>query len=184
MSKKDKSAEGSSAEQEIGAIPEMEEPDEIQDWKEELLNVLISMTPDAFERLAQRLLRESGFVQVEVTGRSGDGGIDGKGIVKINDFLSFHVMFQCKKYQGTVGPRQVRDFRGAMQGRTDKGLIITTGTFTRDALKEAARDGAPPIDLIDGNQLVEKLKKLSLGVNTKIIQEELVEIDNEWFKNI
>ncbi|MDD2443563.1 MAG: restriction endonuclease [Desulfotomaculaceae bacterium] len=184
MPKKNRSAEEASVDREIGAAPEMEEPDEIQDWKDELLSVLISMTPDAFERLTQRLLRESGFVQVEVTGRSGDGGIDGKGIVKINDFLGFHVMFQCKKYQGTVGPGHVRDFRGAMQGRSDKGLIITTGTFTRDAIREAARDGAPPIDLIDGNQLVEKLKKLSLGVNTKIIQEESVGIDNEWFKSI
>lgn len=184
MFKKNVSAEESSTDQDDGTVPEMEEPDEIKDWREELLNVLMSMTPDAFERLAQRLLRESGFIQVDVTGRSGDGGIDGKGIVKINDFLSFHVMFQCKKYQGSVGPGQIRDFRGAMLGRTDKGLLITTGTFTRDAIKEATRDGAPPIDLIDGNQLVEKLKDLSLGVKTEIIQIESVEIDNEWFNNI
>jgi restriction system protein len=120
------------------------------------------MKPDAFERLIQRLLRESDFIQVEVTGRSSDGGIEGKGIYRINDFLSFHVMFQCKKYQGSVTAGNIRDFRGAMLGRTDKGLFITTGSFTRDAIKEATRDGAPPIDLIDGEQLIEKLKELSL----------------------
>jgi restriction system protein len=162
----------------------VEAPAEIQSWKDELLEVLVSMSPDGFERLTQRILRESGFVQVEVTGRSGDGGIDGKGIVKINDFLSFHVMLQCKKYQGSVTAGHVRDFRGAMQGRTDKGLLLTTGSFTRDAIREATRDGAPPIDLIDGNQLVEKLKQLSLGVQTKIVQVESIKVDKDWFKNI
>jgi restriction system protein len=73
----------------------------------------------------------------------------------------------------------VRDFRGAMVGRADKGLIITTGNFTRDASAEATRDGAPPIDLIDGEQLIDKLKDLRLGIETK--QVEVVEIDREWF---
>lgn len=98
----------------------------------------------------KRMLRESGFVQVEVTGRSGDGGIDRKGIVKVGGLLSFHVLFQCKKYQGSVAAGAIRDFRGALVGRADKGLFVTTGTFTRDAMREATRDGAPPIDLIDG----------------------------------
>ena len=133
-------------------------------WHQQLHKILLSLDPYAFERLAQRLLRESGFIQVQVTGKSGDGGIDGVGIARINGFLSFHVLFQCKRYQGSVTAGQIRDFRGAMQGRTDKGLFITTGTFTRDALKEATRDGAPPIDLIDGEQLVQRLKELSLGV--------------------
>ncbi len=128
------------------------------------------------------MLRESGFIQVEVTGKSGDGGIDGIGIARINGFLSFHVLFQCKRYQGAVTPSQIRDFRGAMQGRTDKGLFITTGTFTREAVKEATRDGAPPIDLIDGEQLVQRLKELGLGVKIKMV--ESVEVDTEWFSKI
>jgi restriction system protein len=161
---------------------EEEQPEEFKDWRKNLRRILVSMKPAAFERLAQRLLRESGFTQVEVTGKSGDGGIDGKGIVRLNGFLSFHVMFQCKKYDGSVSSNQVRDFRGAMQGRADKGLLITTGTFTRDAMKEATRDGAPPIDLIDGEQLVDKLKELSLGVKTIVVEE--VEIDQEWFERI
>lgn len=116
-----------------------EEVDNSEEWKEQLLNILYNITPAAFERLAQRLLRESGFFQVEVTGKVGDGGIDGKGIVRVSGLLSFHVIFQCKRYKGSVTPSQIRDFRGAMQGRADKGLVITTGTFTREAIKEATR---------------------------------------------
>lgn len=155
---------------------------ETTDWKEKLLNVLFNIQPDAFERLAQRLLRESGFVQVEVTGKSGDGGIDGKGIIKISGFLSFHVIFQCKRYRGSVTPSQIRDFRGAMQGRADKGIFITTGTFTRDAIKEATRDGAPPIDLIDGELLCDKLQEYKLGVETKLIEK--YDINSEWFNKL
>ncbi len=127
----------------------------------------------------KRLLRESGFVHVEVTGRSGDGGIDGKGIARLSGLLSFHVIFQCKRYQGTVSAGHIRDFRGAMVGRTGKGLFITTGTFTRDAIREATRDGAPPIDLIDGDQLADKLKELRLGVKTEVVEK--VAIDESWF---
>ncbi len=149
-------------------------------WQEELLEQLLKLSPSAFERLCQRILRESGFVQVEVTGRSGDGGIDGRGIIKIGGLLSFHIIFQCKRYAGSVSSQQIRDFRGAMVGRADKGLFITTGSFTRDAKQEAIRDGAPPIDLIEGNDLVEKIKELKLGI--KIETEESIKIDKEWFE--
>ncbi len=158
---------------------EITEKIEETNWKEQLLNVLFDIPPEAFERLAQRLLRESGFIQVEVIGKTGDGGIDGKGIVRISGFLSFHVIFQCKRYKGSITPSQIRDFRGAMQGRADKGLFITTGTFTRDAIKEATRDGAPPIDLIDGELLCDKLKEFKLGVETELI--ESVEVKTEGF---
>lgn len=158
------------------------EAEEIATWKEQLLITLQGIAPDAFERLAQRILRESGFVQVEVTGKTGDGGIDGKGIVRINGFLSFHVIFQCKRYKGSISAGQIRDFRGAMQGRADKGLFITTGSFTRDAAREATRDGAPPIDLIDGDLLCEKLKELRLGIEVELI--ETVTLKNDWFLNL
>lgn len=160
----------------------VEEVNNSEEWKEKLLNTLYNISPAAFERLSQRLLRESGFFQVEVTGKVGDGGIDGKGIVRVSGLLSFHVIFQCKRYRGSVTPSQVRDFRGAMQGRADKGLIITTGTFTREAIKEATRDGAPPIDLIDGELLCDKLKELKLGIETQLT--ETVGIKNEWFNNL
>ena len=163
----------------------VESPEEVQHWREELHQILTKeLSPDAFERLTKRLLRESGFVQVEVTGRSGDGGIDGKGIVRVSGLLSFHVVFQCKRYQGSVTSSQVRDFRGAMIGRADKGLLITTGSFTRDAVTEATRDGAPPIDLINGDQLADKLKELSLGVSTTEEVVERVEVDASWFSHI
>jgi len=149
-------------------------------WKDKLNVVLTQrLSPQGFERLVQRILRESGFVAVEVTGRTGDGGIDGKGIARINGFMSFHVLFQCKRYKGAVGSAEIRDFRGAMVGRADKGLFITTGTFTPAAVKEATRDGAPPIDLVVGDELAEKLKELSLGVTTELVPRILVNAD--WF---
>ncbi len=153
-------------------------------WQDELLGILLKMESKAFERLIQRLLRESGFIQVEVTGQSGDGGIDGKGIMRLGGLLSFHVIFQCKRYNGSVGAGQVRDFRGAMVGRADKGLLVTTGNFTKDAVKEATRDGAPAIDLVDGDQLVNKLKELSLGVQTKKVEVEQIVLDSSWFATI
>jgi restriction system protein len=152
---------------------EEEEEDEIEDialsWKERLLEALLAIEPSAFERLCQRVLRESGFVKVEVTGRSGDGGIDGTGVLRLN-LLSFQVPFQSKRYRGSVGAPVVRDFRGAMVGRADKGLIITTGTFTADARREATRDGAPAIDLVDGDGLCDLLKSLRIGVKVETIE--------------
>ena len=160
------------------------ENEEIEEnWKNSLIQILIErLSPAAFERLIKRVLRETGFVQVEVTGRTNDGGIDGKGTAKINGILSFHVVFQCKKYKGAVSAPQIRDFRGAMAGRTDKGLFITTGYFTREAIKEASRDGAPAIDLVDGEKLAEKLKELSLGVKVEHIERVIIEPD--WFDSI
>lgn len=161
-----------------------EETEEQVKWQEELLDVLLDMPPSSFERLVQRLLRESGFIQVEVTGRSGDGGIDGHGILRLGGFLSFRIIFQAKRWRGTLGAGQVRDFRGAMVGRADKGLLITTGAFTKEAVREATRDGAPAIDLVDGDQLVDKLKQLSLGVQTKRVEVEQVTVNSDWFQNL
>lgn len=150
-------------------------------WQDELLNVLKSMSADAFERLCQRLLRESGFTKVEVSGRVGDGGIDGAGVLRVN-LLSFHVRFQCKRYSGSVATREVRDFRGAMVGRADKGLFITTGRFTGDAEREAVRDGAPAIDLIDGMALCDLLKDLQLGIKTETV--EVPRVDAGFFAGV
>lgn len=162
----------------------IEELEKEESWEDDLLNVVKSISPAAFERLCQRVLRESGFIQVEVTGRSGDGGIDGKGVVRVGGLLSFHVLFQAKRYKGSVSPTIVRDFRGALVGRADKGLIITTGTFTRDARIEAQRDGATPIDLIDGEDLAQKLKELAIGVEVKEKIVEEVIIDKKFFEQL
>ena len=151
VQKLDKQQKG--PEREEGAEEIVDPPEEVQSWRAALYSVLTNLDPSAFERLVKRLLRESGFVHVEVTGRSGDGGIDGKGIARTHGFLSFHVVFQCKRYQGTVGSSQIRDFRGA-----------------------------PPIDLVDGDQLADKLKELSLGIKTETV--ERVKVEEDWFKNL
>jgi restriction system protein len=165
-------------------IPEelLQEEAQEEAWRLKLNGILANLDPTAFERLAQRMLRELGFTQVDVTGRSGDGGIDGRGTARVNTVMSFHVLFQCKRYKGTVGPGEIRDFRGAMVGRADKGLFITTGAFTPAAIKEATRDGAPPIDLIDGEGFAEQLKELGLGVRKELV--ETIKVDEKWFDGV
>lgn len=153
------------------------------DWQEALLDILTKMSPSAFENLAKRILRESGFSSVMVTGSSHDGGIDGMGVLQVS-LLSFPVYFQCKRYKGSVPSSAVRDFRGAMSGRGEKGLLITTGTFTKSARDEAQRDGAPPIDLIDGGRLCELLKENELGVSTTQRVVEDVTVDSGFFASL
>lgn len=147
------------------------------DYRSELMGILQGLPPDGFERLCQRLLRESGFQQVNVTGRTGDGGIDGNGLLEVNPFVSFRVLFQCKRYTGSVSVSQVRDFRGAMMGRADKGIILTTGTFTSDAKQEAVRDGVPPIELVSGEKLLDMLEQLELGLKPVTTYE----VDDDFF---
>lgn len=172
-----KEAAAKPADQPVPEVPEEEA------WKQTLHAVLTQrLSPAAFEKLVQRVLRESGFTQVEVTGRTGDGGIDGRGIARIHGLMSFHVLFQCKRYKGSVSASEIRDFRGAMVGRADKGLFISTGTFSPSAIKEATRDGAPPIDLIDGTELAEKLRELGLGVRTETV--EVPRVDAKWFDDL
>ena len=155
----------------------IEIPDEDNNHRTILLHKLMDLPADGFERLCQRLLRESGFESVTVTGKSGDGGIDGIGILQVNAFVSFKVLFQCKRYSGSVVPSQVRDFRGAMMGRADKGIILTTGTFTSDAKKEAVRDGVPPIELVDGEKLLDMFETLEFGLKPK----KAYDIDERFF---
>jgi restriction system protein len=164
------------------ASDEVESTD-TDDWKERLLEELLKMSPTAFENLAQRLLRAAGFTQTSVTGGSNDGGIDGMGRYRMS-LVSFPVFFQCKRYKGSVGPEKVRDFRGAMAGRGDKGLLITTGSFTVNAQQEATRDGVPPIDLIDGEELCELLKQYKLGVRTTERVVEDVEVVSSFFEEL
>jgi restriction system protein len=145
--------------------------------REQFLDLITNLHFSGFERLCQRLLREAGFQQVTVTGRSGDNGIDGEGILEVNPFVTFKVLFQCKRYKGSVGAPVIRDFRGAMLGRADKGIILTTGAFTQDARREARRDGAPPVELVDGDKLVEMFEKLELGLTPRIT----FDIDQRFF---
>ena len=166
----------------ISGKPEAVEdtPPDLLDAEEmALLPVIQQLSPSGFERLCQRLLREHGFLNVRVTGRSGDGGVDGEGILEINPLLSFKVLFQCKRYQGSVGAAAIRDFRGALIGKADKDILITTGTFTLEAKREAVRDGANPIELVDGEKLVRMFEQRQLGVKPRVVYE----VDLEFFKD-
>lgn len=149
-----------------------------QSHRDKLLGLLQRMSPSGFEKICQRLLRESGFTQVQVTGKSGDGGIDGYGLLEINPLLSFKVMFQSKRYTNSIGPDKIRDFRGAIAGRADRGIFITTSWFTSEAKKESVRDGADPVELVDGERLVDLFEKLELGVHIKNVYE----IDTSFFE--
>lgn len=171
------------AEAEVASSGEPEATDLPATWQEQLLSLLLKMAPDAFERLAKRLLREAGFVGVTVTGKSGDGGIDGTGVYRLS-LVSFPVFFQCKRWKGSVSSAAVRDFRGAMVGRGEKGLLITTASFTADAKREATRDGAPPVDLIDGDRLCDLLKDYGLGIRTEERVVEDVRVLPQFFQDL
>jgi len=159
-------------EKEVLIEQEETDPDTVEiNAENNLLSVLKSLSPAGFERVCKELLREHGFENVEVTGKSHDGGIDGYGTLEINPFVSFKVLFQCKRYQGSVSRSQVGDFRNAMIGRAEKGIILTTGTFTNSAENEASRDGAPKIELVDGKKLVQMFEKVQLGVKAKTVYE-------------
>ena len=153
---------------------------ESRSWREQIADRLFSLDPYAFERLAQRLLRECGFTDVEVTKKSGDGGIDGTGKLRINGVFSFNVAFQCKRYKGQVGAPQIRDFRGSLTTNVEKGVLITTGTFSREAKAEAASNGKRLIDLMDGEELINKLAEYNIGLN----EVKSYEIDEDFFNSL
>ena len=155
-------------------------PEELEPWKTELADTLHNMNPYAFERLAMLLLRECGFSQVRVTKKSGDGGIDGIGKWRINGIFSFNVAFQCKRYTGSVSAGDIRDFRGLLTTDIEKGIFITTGTFTRAAREEASNAGKQQIDLIDGTEFIGKLIEYRLGVTEKTIYE----VDKAFFEKV
>lgn len=175
-----RNTEGQDSSTDTGDLDESLDVSDAPDWREVLLDRLLQLSPIGFERLAQRLLREADFRDVQVLGKSGDGGIDGVGDLRIS-LVSFPVYFQCKRYKDAVGSDAVRDFRGAMSGRGEKGLLITTSTFTREARREASRDGAPPIELVTGLELAELLKRYEIGVTTIKRSVEDVSINPEYF---
>lgn len=158
----------------------VEVPEEIRPWRKRLYDVITNMDPYGFERLSQRLLRECGFTQVEVTKKSGDGGIDGTGKLKINGIFSFNIAFQCKRYHGVVGAAEIRDFRGSLTTNIEKGVFITTGSFSKAAIDEAAAPGKQQIDLIDGEEFISKLAEFGIGVRE--IKD--YEIDEDYFSKI
>lgn len=167
------------------AEKEMEEagveiPEEVRPWRKKLYDVLTNMNPYSFEKLTQRLLRECGFDDVRVTKKSGDGGIDGTGKLRINGIFSFNIAFQCKRYQGSVGAPDIRDFRGSLDNNIEKGVFITTGSFSKAAIEEASTPSKKQIDLINGEEFISKLAEFGLGV--KEVKD--YEIDEEYFAKI
>lgn len=175
--RKKKSPKPLSGDAELG-IPDPDEAPAVPNHRDHLLSLLKSLPPDGFERFCQALLRESGFTEVKVTGKSGDGGIDGWGTLEVNPLVNFKVLFQCKRYKDSVSSDKVRDFRGAMQGRADKGIILTTGIFTTDSRNEANRDGVPPIELIDGQKLIHLCESLEFGLKPV----KAFEVDERFFE--
>ncbi len=169
-----------SEESDIDRDNNIEIPSEAKSWRQRIYDILINMDPFAFEHLTQRLLRESGFTDVVVTKRSGDGGIDGYGKLKINGVISFNIAFQCKRYQGTVGAPEIRDFRGSLTRNIEKGLFVTTGTYSSAAKDEAANIGKQQIDLIDGEDFIDMLAEYSIGL--KEVKD--YEIDEDYFSKI
>lgn len=164
-------------------IPEddgVEAPDEVKEWRVRLTDILQNMNPYGFERLTQRVLRSCGFTEVKVTKASGDGGIDGTGKLRINGVFSFNVAFQCKRYKGSVGAPEVRDFRGSLTKGTEKAVLITTGTFTKAARQEAADQSKDQIDLIDGEELIDLIVQNRIGVSEEVTYR----IDENFFMNI
>lgn len=149
-------------------------------WREQITNILLNLDPYAFERLAQRLLRECGFSDVQVTRRSGDGGIDGTGKLRIQGIFSFNVAFQCKRYKGQVGAGAIRDFRGSLGTNIEKGVLITTGAFTKAAKEEASSEGKRLIDLMDGEELINKLAEYGIGLN----EVKSYEVDEDFFNSL
>lgn len=145
--------------------------------EEDLLKVLKSLSPGGFERLCKRLLHEHGFENVSVTQQSRDGGIDGYGTLRLSAFVSMKVAFQAKRYKDVVSRPAVGEFRNALLGRAEKGVFITTGRFSADAEAEASREGVIPIELIDGERLVELFEEKGLGVKPK----QILTIDHAFF---
>lgn len=156
-------------------IAETESPELAEEGK--LLEVLQSLSPEGFERICKRLLHEHGLEKVVVTGKSHDGGIDGMGLLRLNPFVTMKVLFQCKRVRKTVSRAQVGDFRNAVMGRADKGILLTTGWFSPDAEKEANREGVIQIEMVDGERLVELFEAKQLGLRRK----EVFEIDHSFF---
>jgi restriction system protein len=140
--------------------------EEANTYKEELISILRSLSPKGFEKLCLLLLRENGFENLKLTSHGRDGGIDGMSTLRINPFVSFKVLFQCKRYNAKhpIKREQIGDFRNAMLGRADKGIFITTGYFSAEAEREANREGAPPIELVGCDKLIEMFEKTELGL--------------------
>lgn len=147
-----------------------------QKVRRKLLDALKEMHPRSFEHLIARLLERLGFEGVERTRYTGDGGIDITATLTVGGVTSVRTAIQVKRYSQSVSGKVVRELRGSL-GVQERGLIITTGTFTRDARQEAAAPNKVPIALVDGERLVDLLLQKRIGVVCR--QVEIFDLDLE-----
>ena len=154
------------------------------EWMDLLIAKVMDMSPTAFEKLCRRLLQEVGFEDVKVTKQSNDGGVDGHGKLRTKDLFTQQVAFQSKRYKpgNTLGSKIIREFRGSIEGKTTMGVIITTSSFTKEARKEAVRPGARAINLLNGTELCDLMKKYNIGVKTSTKEE--VSIESDFFDSL
>lgn len=146
-------------------------------WKDGLLQAIQKMGPAAFANLCSILLKEAGFRDLETAGGNGEDEFVGVGVYK-HHLIRSRVYVQCQRRADRIPTREVRAFADAISSRANRGLFITTGTFTRDAQK-VAKDGSQPIDLIDGEELCDLLKEYGLGV--KVETREHITINQKFF---
>ena len=149
----------------------------------ELLKEIKASSPQFFERLVVELLVNMGYGGSrkdagEAIGKSGDEGIDG--IIK-EDRLGLDVIYlQAKRWENNVAPAEIQKFVGALHGKkANKGVFITTSSFSKNALEYALNVGTKVI-LIDGNQLAQLMIDYNVGVSS-VSSYEIKKIDSDYF---
>lgn len=151
--------------------------------QKDLRKQLLNMEPQKFEELIRLLLEQMGFEETETTPYINDKGVDVRGVLRLNPLSSVKVVIQAKRWTNNIGPGAVRDLRGSLKvADSEQGLIITPSDFTPSAKDEAQASGKTPIQLINGNQLVELLIQYNVGVK----KEEYVvpTIDSEFWTEV
>jgi restriction system protein len=140
------------------------------------------MTPAGFERFCSELLARVGVEDVRTTRYARDGGIDGSGRLKINEFVSQAIAFQAKKFDGSgrkVSSEEIQRFRGAMGGHIAKGIFFTTTGFSEDAKREAKEPGKVEIELVDLDRILEICETYQVG----LIEQKILVPDPSMFES-
>jgi restriction system protein len=165
--------------------PQQESLPGTESWEFVLKKILTTLPDKGFERLCAAIMTNNGLLATKVTGQTGDGGVDGEGMLAIDDYglIKAPVAWQCKRFNGSnnVGSKEVRDFRGAIDGRAKYGLIFTTSSFTPSAEAEARRPGATPVELVGLDRLIDLMRNKKLGVDNSADGSETLEVKTEFF---
>ena len=159
--------------------PETVDDSEV-DFSAKLRERIMNLTPSDFETLVGEYFRAKGLGNVTVTGRTNDGGIDGHCEIL---FINVKIAFQAKRYaaSNSVGIEPVQRLSGSMTGRFDRGVLVTTSSYT-PAAKGWVEERKAPITLIDGDDLVEDMIQLGLGV--KVVPVVTQEVDEDFFADL